>query len=231
MKGDEIFIDDWIRIFIGNVPVLFFVEVIFRVLFVFLLIIFSMRLMGKRMASQLSRNEMVAMSSLAAAIGIPIQSPDKGLLPAFIVAMIVILGQRLVAGLATRSERFEKQSQGDYSTLIAEGTIQLHELKSTRISRERLFAQLRKEGVKHLGEVGRFYFEANGTFTLIKRTTPKPGLSILPEKDEDFVKRLHYVHSKNICYHCGNETGIQQSSTCPKCGHHDFVHPVDPEDI
>ncbi|PWV56214.1 DUF421 domain-containing protein [Chitinophaga sp. S165] len=231
MKSYEILVDDWMRIFMGNVPVVFFMEVIFRVLFVFLLLIISMRIMGKRMASQLSRNEMVAMSSLAAAIGIPIQAPDRGLLPAFIVAVIVILGQRWIARIATTSERFERISQGDIGVLVFDGTMNLREMLTTRISRERLFSQLRSEGIKHLGQVSRFYFEANGTFTLINSTEPKPGLSIMPEEDEEMVKGLHYEHDQRVCYHCGNDTGIAAPDKCPKCDHDRFTHPVNPKDM
>ncbi|UPK68343.1 DUF421 domain-containing protein [Chitinophaga filiformis] len=232
MKSYEIWIDDWMRILFGNVPTLFFVEIILRVLFVFLLLVFSMRMMGKRMASQLSRNEMVAMSSLAAAIGIPIQAPDRGLLPALIVAIIVIFGQRMIAKLATKSERFERKSQGDLGVLVADGTMNIKEMASTRISRERLFAQLRSEGIKHLGQVSRLYFEANGTFTLINSKNPKPGLSVLPEEDEEFVKKhVKYVNDKNVCLHCGNDSGLNESDRCPKCGHGEFMHPVNPDSV
>lgn len=217
------------RILFGNVPTLFFVEVVFRVLFVFLLVVFSMRLMGKRMASQLSRNEMVAMSSLAAAIGIPIQTPDRGLLPAVIVAMIVILGQRFLARLVANNERLEKATQGNIAVLVDDGRLNVRKLQSTRISRERLFAQLRSEGVKHLGQVSRFYFEANGTFTLIDSKDPQPGLSVLPVEDEDYVKRLRYMQDKYVCGNCGNNQSGE--TECPHCGNDHFVHPVDPTDI
>lgn len=40
---------------------------------------------------------------------------------------------------------------------------------------------LRSGGMIHLGHVKRLYMEANGFFTLIEATAPKPGLSILPE--------------------------------------------------
>jgi uncharacterized membrane protein YcaP (DUF421 family) len=227
MQSYEILIDDWMRILIGSVPIHFFLEVVFRVLFVFLLLIFSMRLMGKRMSSQLSRNELVAMSSLAAAIGIPIQAPDRGLLPALIVAIVVILGQRFIARIATTNEIFEKKSQGTITILIADGRMNLPEMKSTRISRERLFAQLRSEGIQQLGEVNRFYFEPNGTFTLVNNEKPKPGLSVLPKEDKDLVRKLHYKADQYVCFHCGNESTVN-TSDCSECGHRDFVHPVNP---
>jgi len=48
-----------------------------------------------------------------------------------------------------------------------------------------LFAQLRGEGVKQLGEVKRLYFEANGSFSLIKKDHPQPGLIIIPGFDKE----------------------------------------------
>jgi len=231
MKSYEILIDDWMRILIGNVPIHFFLEVVFRVLFVFLLLIFSMRLMGKRMASQLSRNEMVAMSSLAAAIGIPIQAPDRGLLPALIVAIIVILGQRWIARIAAGSEQFEEVSQGDIGVLVYDGVLNIKEMKITRISRERLFAQLRSEGIKHLGQVQRFYFEANGSFTIINNEQAKPGLSVLPKEDEELINHLHYENDQYVCFHCGCDAGNKPSDECPDCGHKEFVHPVNPDSV
>src|SRR4051812_44835391 len=101
MKPEDIHLNDWQRIFLGDVPGGFYPEVVLRIAVIYLILMVSMRLMGKRMASQLSRNEMVAMVSLAAAIGIPLQAPDRGILPAFIIAFVVIIIQQIVAWLAS----------------------------------------------------------------------------------------------------------------------------------
>src|ERR1700743_968274 len=118
MQSWEIHIYDWVRILFGNVPPEFFIEVILRVTFIYFLVIFCIRLMGKRMASQLSRNELTAIASLAASIGIPIQTPDRGLLPALLVALIVVAAQRLVSAKLSRNEPFERKSQGNISILV-----------------------------------------------------------------------------------------------------------------
>src|ERR1700709_1612352 len=120
MEPFQIHLSDWSRILFGDVPPEFFIEVLIRVTFIYLLIIFSIRLMGKRMASQLSRNELVAISSLAASIGIPIQKPDRGLLPALIVALIVVAAQRIVSARLARNESFERRSQGNLTILVDE---------------------------------------------------------------------------------------------------------------
>jgi len=90
MKPEEIKFGDWMRVFVGEVPASFYLEIIIRMAVVYALLIVSMRLLGKRMASQLTRNELAAMVSLAAAIGVPILAPDRGILPAIIIAIVVI---------------------------------------------------------------------------------------------------------------------------------------------
>ncbi|QJW89539.1 hypothetical protein HNV11_09185 [Spirosoma taeanense] len=75
MKPEEIHLNDWVRILIGEVPGTYFIEIVIRIAFVYLLLSVSMRLMGKRMAAQMNRNELAAQVSLAAAIGMPVWRP------------------------------------------------------------------------------------------------------------------------------------------------------------
>src|SRR5690606_27155627 len=91
-------------------------------------------------------------------------------------------------------------------------------MKRTRITRERLFAQLRSEGITNLGAVRRLYFEANGAFSLIKNMDPKPGLCILPDWDSDFIEELE-MRDELFCLSCGNQKDSQQEGNeCSKCG-------------
>src|SRR4051812_17541093 len=107
MKPEEIHLTDWLRIVLGEVPWSFLLEVAIRIVFLYILILVSMRLLGSRMAGQVSRNEMAALVSLAATVGIPMQSPDRGLLPALVVALTVVGISRWVAYRAYRNKRFE----------------------------------------------------------------------------------------------------------------------------
>src|SRR6059058_5518901 len=105
MKPEDIKLGDWHRILFGEAPPEFFIELIIRSFFIFLLLIVSMRLLGRRIAAQLSRIEMIALFSLAAAIGVPLQAPDRGLLPAVVISVIVVGIGRLIAALACRNQR------------------------------------------------------------------------------------------------------------------------------
>jgi len=218
MKPWEIHINDWARILFGNVPAEFFIELVIRASFVYVLVIVCIRLMGKRMASQLSRNELVAISALAASIGIPIQSPERGLLPAVVVALLVVAGQRMISRRAAHSERFERRTQGDLSMLVNECCIQPKILEKSRVSRTEVLARLRAMKVMHLGEVKRLYFKAAGDFTLIRQEHPAPGLSVLPVEDPDLLAEQTYHAERPVCSFCG--TGQKSPGvSCNNCGH------------
>jgi uncharacterized membrane protein YcaP (DUF421 family) len=225
MQSWEIHLNDWVRILFGNVPPEFLIELVIRITFIYGLVIICIRLMGKRMATQLSRNELVAISSLAASIGIPIQTPDRGLLPALLVAMIVVAAQRIVSARLSRNESFERKSQGNISILVNDCCLQLKEMRRTRISREEVFARLRAENITHLGKVERLYFEARGTFTIIRAKEKKAGLCILPEDDPDFLSQQEYLPDERVCGNCGSLADRQQE-TCRNCGHKGFTHPA-----
>lgn len=225
MQSFQIHLYDWVRILFGNVPFEFFIELIFRILFIYLLVLFCIRLMGKRMASQLSRNELVAISSLAASIGIPIQTPDRGLLPAAAVALVVVAAQRIVAWKLTRDGRFETKSQGNLSILVEDGVLKPRAMGRSKISRTEIFARLRSERVRHLGEVRRLYFEAEGDFTLVKNPEPGYGLCVLPEEDVDFISEQVFDNGKYVCRNCGSVKATQDQQ-CSNCGSREGVPPL-----
>jgi uncharacterized membrane protein YcaP (DUF421 family) len=217
MKAEDIFLDDWNRILIGEVPVLFLVEAIVRNVMIFIILMVSLRQMGQRMASQLGRNEMVSITALAAAVGVALQSPDRGLLATIIIAIIVVLIQQFIAKFTTKSETFEQLTQDSVSTLVEDGRLILKNMKTTRLTRERIFSQLRYKGLRHLGEVQRMYLEANGSFTILATKGPKPGLCILPGWDESFIKKVCVETESMVCQNCGT---IQKpvSQECQQCG-------------
>ncbi len=225
MKKEDIHLYDWQRILIGEVPGIFYVEILIRAAAIYLLLVLAMRLMGRRMASKLSRNEMAAMVAMAAAIGVPILDAHRGLLPAYIIGLVVVSTQHLVAYWTAKNQRFEAITQGDKSTLIRDSVLQLKNMKESRVTHELLFAELRSGGLLHLGHVKRMYMEANGAFTLIEEPKPRPGLSVLPDWDTEFNDQQQKAPGEWVCHYCGNaqpKPGAQ-ADVCDNCKRTDWV--------
>ncbi len=220
MKPEELSLSDFNRILIGEIPAFFFIELIVRAFLIYTLLIVSMRLMGKRMSAQLSRNEMAAVVSLAAAVGIPLMNPDRGILPPVVITVVIIFFTNLVSKRTSRNENFEAVTQDDLDVLVTNGVLNLPKMEETRITKERICAQLRGLGVFHLGMVDRFYIEANGMFSLVLQKEPGPGLSIVPDIDPDFADRKLNKTDQFVCCRCGTLAKTLISSkrtTCPSC--------------
>jgi uncharacterized membrane protein YcaP (DUF421 family) len=229
MKPEELKLSDFQRILIGEIPPFFFIELAFRALIIYLLLIVSMRLMGKRMSAQISRNEMAAVVSLAAAVGIPLMNPDRGLLPPVIITVVIVFFTNYISRRTARDQKFESLTQDDYGALVIDGVLNLPVMEQTRVSRERLFAQLRMLNKTHLGMVKRMYFEANGMFSLVDDPTPKPGLSVLSPIDPDFEARKLHRTDLFVCKNCGrvSDTLISTAQTpCPNCKKIDWGNAV-----
>jgi len=225
MDKDKIDISDWQRVLIGDVPAHFYLEIVFRMAFIYLVLMVSMRLMGKKMASQLNSSQMAAMVSLAAATGVPILAPDRGLLPVAIIALVVVSLERFVSWIASNNQWAEKSVQGNISDLIRDGVLQIKEMRGTRISRERLFAELRSEGFTNLGSIKRLYLEAGGSFSIVEAEEKRPGLSLIPDWDEDFCNSRENSGEVLLCRECGKaeNRSFDKSAACSSCGETDWI--------
>ncbi|HEY9154738.1 MAG TPA: YetF domain-containing protein [Opitutaceae bacterium] len=218
---------DWSRILVGDVPLSFFIEAIIRSVFIYILLITSMRLLGSRMASQMNATEMTAIVSLAAAIGIPLLSPDRGILPAAVIALVIVSIGRLSAYLSTRNVNTETLIDGHLNILVENGVLRFKDMKLSRITRERVFAQLRTLGFRHLGAVYRLYMESSGNFSVIAGTGESAGLSIIPDWDKTFV-REQPTASFRVCHNCGarRTEAADAQGRCKNCGDTHWIDAV-----
>jgi uncharacterized membrane protein YcaP (DUF421 family) len=227
MKKEDIEITDIVRILFGPVPPEFYIEMVIRALFVYLVITFGMKYMGKRISSQMSRSELAAMATLAAATGLVIMDPQRGLLPPLIVLGVILFIKWIVDKGNYRSERLEFITEGHYSTLIEDGVLNTHEMKKVRLSKEQLFAQLRGLNIIHLGTIKRLYMEANGAFSIVKSNEKKPGLPVIPPEDTAFINEFNRSDRK-ACKHCGH-LQRQGENNCSNCGSAEWTESISTE--
>jgi uncharacterized membrane protein YcaP (DUF421 family) len=216
------------RLFLGATPPIFLVEVAIRIVLLYGVLLLSLSLMGRRMSSRLTRNELLAIVSLSAAIGPAVQDPKQGLLPPLLAAALIVLVQRVSSWSTLRSERFERVIEGDASTLVANGRMQLHAMRSNGISRQRLFAQLRAKGLLNLGSVERMYIEPNGAFCVLEAADARPGLSLVPDWDPAFRAEQAHSDLQQVCFECGALTSTESSArACAHCLHVEWVSAVE----
>ncbi|MFC6665763.1 DUF421 domain-containing protein [Deinococcus radiopugnans] len=184
MSGPEIIPFDWQRIWLGDAPPLFLLEIVFRTVVIFVWLLFLLRLTGKRGLAQLSALELVIVIALGSAAGDPLFYPEVPLLHAMLALALVVGFQRVLARLVVRSERVEAFMEGQPVELVRDGVFSMAALERANLSREDLFEKLRAQGVLQLGEVRRAYFEQDGHLTVFRHDAdPPPGLPVAPPWD------------------------------------------------
>ncbi len=179
-----------------------------------------MRIMGKRMSAQLSIFELAIVVMLGAIISIPMQVPDYGLLVGIFILIIAVFLHRLINIISLKNPFFEKLTQGESSTILKNGELQLGEMKKVSLSRENLFANLRSKNVQHLGQISRIYLEPTGNISIFKFKDIHPGLSIMPDSDIDLKGHSNISSNYFACISCGRvEQGkIFSNQKCINCG-------------
>lgn len=226
MDKDDIRLSDWVRIFLGDVPPEFIIEVIIRMVLIYVILVVSLRLLGRRMESMLSRGEMVTLVTLGASVGVAIHTPERGLLPSVTVILIIISLQALQAYITSRNSKAERLLLDQISTLVEDGRLILREMEKSRITRERLFAALRLKGIINLGKIKRVYFESKGVFSIVTYIDQeeRPGLCILPDEDNDFRAEVDYDEDFMACRSCGNtiEKEKYKNKKCAICELNDW---------
>lgn len=219
MQFQDVHLTDWHRLLVGTTPTTFLLEIVFRSIFTYIILLGAARLMGKRVAGQMSVMELTIMVTLGAAIGVPLEAPERGMIPAAVVLLVAVLYERGLGFWSFKSRTAELAFNGDVTTLVRDGIMDLDQMRRTMIPRERLFGVLREQGTVHLGQISRAYMEANGRFSIYTVEDPRPGLCIIPQEDIDAFEKQFKVDDQYACGNCGQvaEGKTAQPAECPRC--------------
>ena len=159
---------DLYRIFIGDQPLTFLVEILFRTAVMYLYVLLVLRLLGKRGMGQLSPFEFTIIIALGSAVGDPMFYPEVPLLHCLAVVTVVVAMTRFVTYLSNRSEAVEDFLEGQPCSIVTDGELNLKAIDGERFSREELFMLLRERNVSQLGQVRQAYLEPSGAISAFR---------------------------------------------------------------
>lgn len=223
MEKEDVEITDWYRILFGEAPPEILLEVSIRAIILYISLVFVVRLLGKRTNSILTITERAVFITLGAIVAMPMHGPAHGIIIGMVVLLTVMILQRSLTRSFFISKKWEELMQGRVAMLIKDAVIDVKQIEKHSISRQQLFELLREKEIRHLGQVKRAYMEASGTVSIYKYKEPKPGLSILPQKDIDVIILKDEKHS--ACSWCGTVVDKNHFTECPNCGHKHWVEP------
>jgi uncharacterized membrane protein YcaP (DUF421 family) len=211
---------NWKKFLFGEEDVEFLLEVILRSAIMFIVILISLRVLGRRSVKQLSVFELIVILSLGSAAGDATFYKDVGLLPACLVFVIVVMFYRALIYIIGKSKKVESLLEGKPQYLIRNGRFNLEGFNKEALAYDEFFAELRIRGVSHLGQVDMAIIETNGQMSLFYYPADdvKFGLPILPGDYED---KYEHIPSADIysCLFCGHTEKLNKGQNkCPVCG-------------
>ena len=146
-----------------------------RTIFLYLVLIFAIRLMGKRQIGQMEASEFVVTMLVANLAALPMQD---GAIPLYsgLVPILTVLGMELVlSGLIMHSVVLRKFFCGKPVILINNGKIIQENLRRTRITLDELTGHLREKDVLDIRTVQYAILETDGNLSVFPFPKERPA--------------------------------------------------------
>lgn len=218
---------DWQLLLFGEESFGFLVEVFIRTFIMFIVILLSLRILGKRSVAQLSVFELGVIIGLGSAAGDPMFYKDVGLLPSILAFVVIIALYRLITHMINHNSSIEKILEGEPVYIAEAGRIKLDNFEQEPIAHEELFAQLRLKQITHLGQLEYAILETNGAVSVVFYPDEQVrwGLPVLPHVCATHSKRI-FSEGIYACAYCGQTEALTVSDkihTCPLCKGDEWV--------
>jgi len=227
------FLKDFETILLGDKDWNFIPEIMFRTLVMYLIVLFSLRILGKRGVKQLSVFELVVIISLGSAAGDPMFYEEVGILSALAVFMVVVLAYKTTSYFVGKSKKVEKLLEGSCTYLIEDGVFSIENFKKETLAQDEFFSELRLKSVSHLGQVKLAIIETSGSISVFyyKDEDVKMGLPILPSL---FCEKTKLILDTGIyaCSFCGQTEKLNVgTSFCKVCEKDEWIKAIDEKRI
>lgn len=215
---------DWATIFINDTTWEFATEILLRCVVMYAMIILFLRLTGKRGVRQLSIFEVTIILALGSIAGDPMFTEDLPLIQAALIMSVIIFLYRLTTWLMMKFQWFEDLLEGKPIHIVEDGLLVIDEIKKGKMSHDEFFAEMRQQGIEHLGQVRLGLLETDGKFSILyfHPDDVRHGLPLFP-KSCCIVKEVR-PEELYACIYCGQVQHLKEAKqTCPRCHSHQWA--------
>ncbi|MBQ8960982.1 MAG: DUF421 domain-containing protein [Ruminococcus sp.] len=162
--------------------------ILIRALLLYVLVIFSVRLMGKRQLGELQPSELVITILVSNIATLPLEDTDIPLVIGAVPILALVCFEVLVSWLDLRSTSFRKVLSGSPKIIISGGAIDYDVLRELRFSVDDLMMALRSKDVFSPEEVQFAIVETTGSVSVMKKpaedTPARKDIGLSPEDSD-----------------------------------------------
>ena len=183
-----------------------------RTILLYLVLLASVRLMGKRQIGQMEASEFVVAMLVADLASIPMQDNAIPLYTGLVPILTVLGAELVLSGLSLRSIRLRKLLCGKPVILIENGRIIQNNLRRTRVSIDELMGHLREKDVLDVQTVQYAILETNGNLSVF----PYPAEVAPSARDLSIHPKERYLPVTVISDGCLIEENLRLSGKDPQ---------------
>jgi len=150
------------------------INILLRGIIVYIIVIVSVRLMGKRQIGELQPTELVTTFLLSEIASMPLQNKDISLATCVVLIFMIVGLEIIFSVLSMKSRLFRTVTQGSGALIIKDGKLLQNKLSQIRYSIDDLLEALRLKDVFDISEVKYAYVETNGSLSVMLKDSAKP---------------------------------------------------------
>ena len=148
--------------------------VLIRTLIIYLALLVTMRLLGKRQLGEMELSEFVVAALIADLAAHPLQDIGIPMINGLVPIVTLFCCELLIAGLSMKHIRLRELLFGKPSMLVERGRINQREMRSNRFTLDELLQELRAKGSLDLSKVEYAILETDGRLTVIPYPAEQP---------------------------------------------------------
>ena len=149
--------------------------VLIRSLILYLVVSFSIRLMGKRQLGELQPSELVVTILISNIATLALEDIEIPLLHGVLPILALVCYEVMASWISLKSVRFRRWISGSPKIIIQNGTVDQEMLKTLRFSVDDLMTALRMSGVFFIEEVQFAIVETNGSVSVYQKSAYQPS--------------------------------------------------------
>ena len=154
--------------------------VFIRAVIIYITVIISLRIMGKRQIGELTPHELVITILVSQVAIIPLQDNGMPLANMVVPILIFVSLEILVSAISMKSLTFRNLVQGKPIFVIRNGKLDEKQMRRLRLTIDDLTDAVREKGFFDLSSVQDAVIETNGTVSVLQKAEESPVTSSFP---------------------------------------------------
>ena len=173
-----------------------YMNIFFRTIFLYLLIIILYRFMGKREVGELGIVDLIVSILIAELAAISIDNRDESIFLSIVPIVVLVIIQIGMSFVSLKCAKIRNLFDGNPSVIINNGKLNFNEMIKQRYNLEDLLTQLREKHIRSIEEVDYAVLETSGNLSVFKKDSKTVGQYPLPLIldgiiDDDTLKQIN----------------------------------------